>query len=226
MATEHNKTDAEIVEQQLDFFARNRSGCGFAAFAARSPSRYEWLHKVVRPDQFSEIDCIIEGAAVADGVSTLSLVFPDVRTDTDLDSFLPFLAGKVVYLHSVHDTPDRRCYRFRARVCGEESYVSGFGQFDVMPVTRRTPFTSIVMRVKPRPPYDWHLKKPEEGLVHVADMDMNQDLSDKNLKAMWNNSFLTVRGLLGADPNEESAAKTTFVIPLDRAARISLSSEQ
>ena len=213
--------DDELIQEQLNFFAANSSGCGFAAQAAKDPTLHEWHHVVVMAGSYDNIDQIVRDAITADGVSTLSLVFPEVGDAADLDRFLPILDGAVIYLHAKIDTAENRCYRFRAKVGDEESYVSGFGPFDFMPETRRTPHTSLVMRVKPRPDYDWFLKEPDEGLVHVADMDM-KGMPDRLLHRMWKNTFYTVRGILGKEPDNESAAKTTFIIPLPRAAQIDL----
>lgn len=214
-------TDDEIISAQLDFFSRNGSGCGFAALAAKDPTKYEWEHLVVQSGDYGQIDDVVQAATEREGVSTLSLVFPEVVSDDDLDSFLPLLDKGAVHLNAKVDTATSRCYRFRAKIGDEESFVSGFGDFGYMPITRQTKFTSIVMRVKPRPNYDWFLQPPEEGIIHVADMNM-QGMSDRNLKQMWNNTYFTTRGKLGHNPDEESAAKTTFVIPLPRAQGISL----
>jgi len=211
----------EIVATQLDFFARNLSGCAFAAMAARDPIKFEWAHHVIDSEALANLDTVIEAATADPAVSTLSIVFRDVVGDRELDGLIPSLVSENIYLHETLDTLQNRCYRFRAKIGEDESFVSGFGPFDYLPKTRRTPYTSVVMRVKPRPNYEWHLKEPEEGIIHVADMDM-KGLPDRNLQRMWRNSFLTVAGLLGRKPDQESAAKTTFVIPLDRAEHISL----
>ncbi len=210
-----------VVAAQLDFFAKSLSGCAFAAMAARNPSKFEWGHRVVTREDEGNINAIVAEGIEEPSISTLSLIFPHVATDADLDSFLPTLDANLVYLHEKLDTADNRCFRFRARVGEDSSFVSGFGPFECMPKTRRAPYTSIVMRVKPRPQYDWHLKEPEEGIIHVADMDM-KGVADRNLQRMWRNSFLTTAGILGKKPDQESAAKTTFVIPLQRAANIAL----
>ncbi|WHU00926.1 hypothetical protein [Sphingomonas sp. NIBR02145] len=214
-------SDDEIVTSQLEFFAKNSSGCAFAAMAAREPEKYEWAHQIVNQGSLPDLDSIIDKAIEDPAISTLSLVFPHV-TDLDaLSSLLPALQGERIYLHDLHDTAENRCYRFRARIGEDESFISGFGPYEHLPMTRRTPYTSIVMRVKPRPHYEWHMQPPEEGIIHVADMTM-KGLPGRNFKRMWRNTFLTVAGILGQKPDDESAAKTTFIMPLDRAAHISL----
>lgn len=223
MAEEHNKTADQIIGEQLEFFLRNRSGCAFAAVAARDAQHYEWQHEVIRAGEYAEIDGVIAQSVAAPEVSTLSILLPDITEPEELDLLLPELVGENLYLHEVFNTEHNACFRFRAKVGDEESYVSGFGPFEWMPSTRQTPHTALVMRVAPRPEYDWHLKEPDEGLVHVADMDM-KGLSDRALEKMWRNSFIRTRGLLGKKPDEESAAKTTFVIPHARAEQISVQS--
>lgn len=214
-------SDDAIIDENLAFFSRNQSGCAFAVIAARDPDKYEWRHDIVTDVEPAQIAARVCAALEDPAISTLSLVFPSV---TDVDGLMGLLAALrcgPIYLHETHDTSNNRCYRFRARVGEDESYISGFGPFDFMPETRRTPHTSIVMRVKPRPDYAWHLKPPVAGIVDVAAMDM-KGISDRNLKRLWNNSFLTVRGILGKKPDEESAAKTTFILPLQDAVNISL----
>lgn len=220
MAEEHNKITDQIIGEQLDFFAKNLTGCGFAAIAAKNAAHYEWDHILVEAPEASAIDDAISSAMAADGVSTLSIVFPSVRSDTEFDAFLPTLQSERLVLRETEDTDVNRCYRFRAIIDDEESLVTGFGPFDWLPKTRRAPYTSIVLRVKPRPDYDWHLKPPVPGIIHIADMHM-QGMSDSSLRKLWRNSFWTTRGILGKKPDRESAARTTFIVPLTRAQQIS-----
>ena len=214
-------TDDEIVSGQLEFFARNLSGCAFAAHAARNPSDVEWRHRLVRADELPIMDEIISEAVACDGVSTLELIFPDVQTDNDLDQLIPALNGDVLYLYETEDTAASRCFRYRAKVGAEESLVSGFGPFDSMPITRRSPSASIVMRVKERPTYKRYMKTPVPGLTHIADMRI-PGFPQRWWDRMWRNSHFRTRSLLGHEPDEESAARTTFVIPLVRADQIAL----
>lgn len=213
--------DVELKSQHFEFFSRNDSGCAFAAYASRNADRLEWAVAIMRNSELPGLDSLIEGFVADPSVSTLSIILPDVVTDSDLDALIPMLNGKELSLYEEFDSATNRCYRFRARVLEEFSFVSGFGPFSYFPVTRQTPSTALVMRVSARPLFTWDLKEPTPGIVHVADMDM-KGLADRQLKRMWGNSFLRTAGLLGHKPNEESAAKTTFVVPLERARKISL----
>lgn len=225
MTVEHNKTTQTVIDAQVEFFRKGRSGCTFAAYAARDPEFYEWHHVVVGSDAYGEIEDIIATAIADENISTLAMVFPEVDSEEKLDGLLPQLNGQILFLHHTLDTDGNRCFRFRARVGADESNVSGFGPFPWMPLTRQTPYTGLVFRVGPRPDYDWHLKDPVEGIIHVADMDM-KGMPDRTLRRMWRSSFLGTAGILTKEPDEESAAKTTFVIPVDRANQISIESHE
>lgn len=220
MAEEHNKTADDIISEQLEFFARNGSGCAFAAYAARDALQYEWAHMVLSTADAEAVDDVIAGAVADPSVSTLSLIFPEVQSMSALMELLPLLNREILHLHEIFPTEGNACYRFRARVGDDESLVEGFGPFHWMPVTRQAPHTAIAMRVGPRPDFEWFLQPPEEGLIHVADMDM-KGLSRRALERMWSNSYTRTRGLLGQDPDDESAAKTTFILPHAYAEQIS-----
>lgn len=212
-------TDAEIKLSHLDFFVRNATGCAFAAHVARDPARFDWAIETLGANDVDTIDEVISNAIGNGGISTLSLVFPEVTTEADLIALIPRLDREIIFLHEVINVNSKRCFRFRAKIGNDVSYISGFAPFNTMPITRRADLVSIVMRVGPRPNYDWNFKPPEVGVVHVADMDM-KGLPDRKLERMWQNSFLRTAGLLGHKPDEESAAKTTFVVPLVQAPQI------
>jgi hypothetical protein len=110
--------------------------------------------------------------------------------------------------------PKMRFVRLRARVGADVSWVSGFGPFDFLPRTRQAPHCELTIRVKPRPLYKWYFKDPLEGVIHLADLNM-RGLSEQNLVKLWVASFVTTKKVLGHSPDEESAAKTTFVIPIE-----------
>ena len=207
-------TDQEAIEAQLSFFSNAGSGCGFATLASRDASKYEWSHRVIQDQSAASLDAVLREAIADPGTSTLSIIIPATQTLSDLANLIDNMNGGLFLLNNIVDTQNNRCYRIRAQIGDEQSYISGFGPFEHMPKTRQSGVTSIVMRVKPRPKYEWHLKEPEEGIVHVADMDM-KGMTGRRLRRMWNNTFLTVHGILGKKPDEESAAKTTFLMPLN-----------
>jgi hypothetical protein len=204
--------DELVKEEQRGFFKSNRAGCAFAAFAAKDPVKYGWRSHVV-PVSPDAISVQLRDAIDSPDTQALSLIFPSVRSANDVLE----LAGACLETGLFHDEGfDRESLKFirlRARIEENVSWVTGFGPFDFLPLTRRAPHCELTIRVKPRPDYDWHFKPPIDGIIHLADLDM-MGLSDKKLMRLWQVSFQKTRKILGHVPDEESAAKTTFVIPI------------
>lgn len=206
-------SDDTIFAQQRAFFRRNKSGCAFAAYAAKDMAKFGW-QQVICPISASEIDSSIQSAISDPGISTLSLIFPDAGNLDGLNA----LMNEVRHGNLMNALPNQIweglvLFRARVKVASDLSWVSGFGPFDFFPLTRQAPATELTLRVKERPNYDWTFKDTPPGIIHLADMCM-RGMSDKNLWKLWGNSFLRTKRLLGHAPNEASAAKTTFAIPI------------
>ncbi|GAC1405650.1 MAG: hypothetical protein NVSMB52_19430 [Chloroflexota bacterium] len=205
-------SDEKVLEAQLDFYRRGRAGCRFAAHAATEPARYGWHHRIASA-KLTEIESEIVKAIDAAAITTLSLTFPEVREPIELLRFVEEVRfGRLIFLQQDELFDGFRCLGLRVRVGNLLSWVSGFGPFDFLPATRRSPNTELVFRVKPRPDYDWVLKPSPEGVIHLADMDM-RGLSEQALRRMWDSSYSGTEQVLKGKPDFKSAAKTTFAIP-------------
>ncbi len=204
----------ETVQRQLEFFSQRKAGCLFAAIAAGDPGHYGWRFRVLETD-VNAIDGSITEAIDDPAVTTLSLLFPHLST---VDSFLDFVGSlkesKMLILDEQAECQGMICLGFRARIGELRSYVTGFGDFPFLPMTRRAPSVELTMRVKPRPPYEFVLKESPKDIVHLADLDM-LGFSREKLEALWDGSFVQTKRVLGADPDLRSAAKTTFCIPIE-----------
>lgn len=202
-----------IFAEQRAFFRRNKSGCAFAAYAAKDMAKFGWK-QVVCPISASAMDSSIQSAISDPDTSTLSLLFPDAGSVDGLNALMDELRRGVL----INALPDQVwegliLFRARVKVASDLSWVTGFGPFDFLPSTRQAPTTELTLRVKARPNYDWHFKDAPPGIIHLADMSM-RGMTDKNLWKLWGTSFLRTKKLLGHAPDEASAAKTTFAVPI------------
>lgn len=200
------------LEAQRKFFARNKAGCAFAAYAARNLERYGWQQIACAPTK-NEIDAVVCRAAKDPQVTTLSMLFPCVTSKDALEGLIDVLSNTThTYLEARVVWNDYDLYRVRARVNDASSWMTGFGPFDFLPATRRAPSTELTFRVKPRPNFDWHFKEFPDSIIHVADMDM-RGLAERNLLKLWDSSKSNTTKVLGKAADEASAAKTTFALP-------------
>jgi hypothetical protein len=204
--------DQDVVERQLRFFVEKRAGCLFAAVAARDPRKYGWVHRLTAVDS-AAIDTTLDEAIQNPETTTLSLLFPAV---SDVHRLLELVAClercKGIVLEQTEDYEGSTCLGFRALVGLVRSYVTGFGNFDFLPATRRAPFVELTTRVKPRPNYEYVFKPAPEGVIHLADLDM-KGIPFESLQALWEGSFTQTKQMLGDVPDLRSAARTTFSIP-------------
>lgn len=205
--------DLLLARAQIKFFRNNQAGCSFAAFAAKDPRKFGWSYRVVGTSP-AEADAAIQEAIIDTKISTLSLVFRNCKDIAGLLALIEalqecssiFLGQDIIY-------QGYRCVGFRAKVGALESWMTGFGPFPFFPKTRQSPHTEIVVRVKPRPPYERVMKKAPDGVIHLADMDM-LGIPEEHFKALWHSSFDRTAAILGHKPDIRSAAKTTFILPL------------
>lgn len=207
---EHLPNEA-VARKQLEFFQRNKAGCAFAALAAKNPEQYGWCRYVLTPNPVV-INALTQASINQPGVNMVSLIIPDVASEAELMRLILLLGACEAYLIEQNTLCDGAlCIGIRVRAYGALSWVSGFGPFDFLPETRRTPFTELTFRTKPRPEYDAHIKAPVPGTLHVADLDFGC-LPEKTFRKLGEASFIRTEQLLGHKPDLRSAAKTTFVI--------------
>lgn len=201
-----------IKEKQQKFYQSGRSGCVFAAIAAKDLLKYEWCQEVINTIDPKEIDSIIDFYKKAEGISTLSLIFPNVKTLYDLCTLIYSLekCENIIIKHSNYEEYD--CFGIRVKYEEMQSWVTGFGPFSFFPATKQAPYTEISFRIKPKPTFDYEIKKAPSDTLHLAHMDI-KNVGATSFKKMWDSSLKNTGKRLGHKPDFISAAKTSFSIP-------------
>ena len=144
----------KIVSDQLDFYCRGDAGCQFAVRAAENSKLHKWQHIVIEHQTISEIDTVIIDAIQSPEVNQISLLFPCIKTQSDLESLLySFEASQIFFFAPEIEYSNYRCIGLRAHVLGKSAWVSGFAPLECLPKTRQAPFTELVFRVKDKPEY-------------------------------------------------------------------------
>lgn len=130
-----------VVNEQLEFYRKGKAGCLFAAHAALNPDRFGWRFSIVKPER-EQIEETVQSAIDLEGVSTQSLVFPEVTTVPDLKNFLAVLGQtNCCILGQQEIFEDSICLGYRMQAGELTSWVTGFGNFDFLPNTRHAPYT-------------------------------------------------------------------------------------
>lgn len=195
-----------IIEAQLDFYRKGGAGCLFAAHAAKDPTTFEWRLSICDVDM-NQVKSLVQSAIMSVDISTQSILFPSVIKAADLKNLLTLLRNSgILLLEQEEEFQESMCLGFRLPVGKEKSYVTGFGGFDFLPKTRRSVFTEITFRTKPRPAYKYMMKESPEGVIHLADMDM-KGMSENKFKSLWYGSLDRTEEIIGHKPDLRSAAK-------------------
>lgn len=213
--TRSGRKEGLLVSEQLAFYRRNGTGCGFAAIASRDPRRFGWRHEICEADS-EEFDRVLSQVAGSASVSTLSILLPTVRDVRGLERLILEWAKLARNTVEVLVENETIFVGLRHYLDVEKSWVSGFGPFDFLPGTRRAPCTELVLRVKPRPAYENLVSSAKQytgHTVHLADMHMI-GMPDDRFMRVYRSSFKSVKRILGHPADRASAAKTSFAIPV------------
>ncbi|MCA9382413.1 hypothetical protein KC660_03340 [Candidatus Dojkabacteria bacterium] len=211
-------SDGITTSLQNLWHKKGYNGCIFSQVIAQSPSEFDWQASVVHnlnDNSGREIDILVNQAIENPAIRLLSIIFPSVLTDEDLTKLVEILSYETTSILLLNDESlnDFVALAFRVALENDEvlAWVMGFGPHESFAKTRQSPYTEIVIPVKPKPDDTYHRHNNDKRSAHVADQHI--DLDDKVMDRLWENTYKKTRKVLGHEPDLFSGARTTFTIP-------------
>lgn len=212
------------------------TGCYFASYLSRKNVAAKWHTSIVRiagsTANFSaEIDSSLL-AACEEEMEAVQLIFPEVFSEKELVNLInlfcvkrnwywtcvPWKYGdaesKLIGLRWLHPTNS-----------SVVNYVLGFSPLITMPITRRAPFTTLVLRTSDkirRPPAgtDTSDRKLETDrvAVHLADMNSKIEKPERNTR-VWIKTKALKQDRVGKETSI-ARARVTFSLPFEPAKEL------
>jgi len=216
-------TNPELVSLiHWHWHGEGRTGCIFALLSARRAEEKGWLSYVFsesasdlhQPEKIMEMNEKIESCINDPKCEILSLLFSKVETNQDLLSIIDFLLkSDRIFLYEEKNFDDNTCLSLRMPIEPKSivAWLMAFGPFSYFPQTRQSPITEIAIRVKPKPKVQFHRLSKDSDAAHLADLPL--DYSEDIIERIWQNTYNRTRKILGEEPNDFSAARTTFTLP-------------
>lgn len=214
----------DLVEQVYrKWQAQGQLACQFARHVGRSPEDFGIVTRTVITDASGKLDDAsrsaireaVEHARSAANVQGLTILFPAVIDPSALVLFCRELGNVPLLTVTAKLNPsdrDERVYvAIRAQV-GDTAVaeILGFGPFQFLPFTRRSPITALELRTKQLGAKLSGPGKPKR--LHLAAIPMPQDWNDERIQRVWSYTERAREDFLGGD-DSAAKAKVTFAIP-------------
>lgn len=206
---------------QRDWHVRGQTGCMFARLAASQADTLTWDY-IVAPgenhdvDTFSTVRDLVARAVEEPRCQMLSVLFPDVLSPGGLVAAIRGLvtAGPFWLERDEVDAASRRLHlRYPLGNTGVQAWVMAFAPLDFLPSTRRGPFSELVIRVKRKPGKLFHRLNQDRTVAHLADLPLV--MTPPRWEHRWRSTLRRTRMVLGAEPDDISAARATLSVPVD-----------
>lgn len=214
----------ELVAQvQRHWHTSGQNGCVFAQQIARKPDEYGWESYVVNEPienirqeivQQNITQRILQGIQ-APGCEMLSLLFPQVTEEADLITLIRTLKDTPpIFAQDENEYGEFITLALRIDITGEGvlSWLLSFAPFSFYPKTRIAPVVELAIRTKPKPNEIFELLNQDREAAHLADVPL-VGMDDHTAHSVWKATLKNTRDILGEEPDELSAAKSTFVLP-------------
>lgn len=207
---------------QRDWHMRGQNGCQFARLVAKDADTMRWDYQVLptgvdpaSTSMLAAVNELIELAVADPGVEVASILIPSIDTAGGVVDFVraltqygPFWLERDELVGGQHQLFAR--YPVDAET---QAWVMAFAPFPFMPNTRRSPYVELAIRVKPKPEWVFHRSSQEREIAHLADTPLT--MSDQHWEDRWWSTKRRTEMILGAKPDDVSAAKATLTVPAD-----------
>ncbi|MEU4769009.1 hypothetical protein AB0H12_37750 [Actinosynnema sp. NPDC023794] len=160
---------------------------------------------------------LVRDSATADGVEVLSLLVPALTTADEVAKFIRELVESSAFWLERDEAIDDLMvahlrYPVPAASTDVQAWVMGFGPFEWMPNTRRSPYFELVIRVQEKRSWLFHRLNQDRDIAHLADVPLN--MPQHHWEHRWQSTRRRTRMILQKEPDSYSAAKCTLAIPL------------
>lgn len=206
---------------QRDWHVRGQTGCMFARIAALQALTLRWDYTVIRDlsmEYSGAIERYLSGIHSDPRIELASLLFPEVTAaEQAVDIVRNLVAATSFWLErdETRTGAQHLHVRYPVGTPGRtvQAWVMGFAPFKFVPNTRRGPYFELAIRVKEKPDRIFHRLTQDRDVAHLADVPLT--MSDRHWEDRWQSTLARTRMILGGEPNEVSAAKSTLVVPTD-----------
>ncbi|GAA1370407.1 hypothetical protein [Catellatospora chokoriensis] len=206
---------------QRDWHTRGQNGCQFARLVAKDADTVRWDYHVldVNADASSEavtadVSELVANALVDPHVQVASILAPGIATAGGLVELIRALVRRGPFWLERDDQADG-LHRFFVRYPLDDdtqAWVMAFAPLEFIPNTRRGPYVELAVRVKPKPDWVFHRSSQEREIAHLADTPLT--MSDRHWEDRWWSTKRRTEMILGAKPDDVSAAKATLTVPV------------
>lgn len=233
----HLGCENELINQRLDLVMAihhhwhhlGQTGCRFAQLLRKNPEETGWQievipgsdEKAISPEALDHAKQTVELAIQDVNSEMISLIFPGVTSPNSLISLinsLNTLSGWIVVASEEPIETDLRgpLINIAIRVVLNNdsvlSWILGFGPFEFLAATRRSPFTELAIRTKPKISKPTFAElNPDLLAAHLADIPVT--VSSNVFHHLWSSTKHTKRNILGLANDTTAKAKVTFTIP-------------
>ena len=218
-----DETQAEAVCAVVQrFLVSGTTGCGFAHSLARSGTGIAWLALSgnMDADLPGQLDALLDQAAMDRELAIL--IFPDMRTSSDVASMLQALClgqrwSMELQPWKKHERTDALVHVMWTNGDGDRTSALGLAPLGSMPVVRRAPFVSIA--VWPGPRSNEHRTEQEE-IISIGDMPSPAGLDADGYRKMFAEAKARVKVLTAIPPEGAAMRQVTFCLDGEGAERL------